>query len=54
MHAKQHTYTAKDIATTSRQRIEKVRRDIRDGKFDPEDFWSVCRYITSKRLAEVD
>jgi len=51
MEFKQYKFTSDDIAAASNQSVEKVRRDIRGGRLNPSALWSLCCYITSKRLA---
>ena len=53
MNPKQYKFTKKDIATASRQTVEKVRRDIRNGKLRPESLVAICCYVMSKRLLGV-
>jgi len=53
MNSKQYKFTKKDIATASHQTVEKVRRDIRNGKLRPESLVAICCYVMSKRLLGV-
>lgn len=38
-------YTKVDIAIWSGRSIWTVKKDVRDGKLDPDDFWAVVKYV---------
>jgi len=52
MQAKQHKFTSLDIANAANVSKEKVRRDIRGGKFVPGNLRSLSIYVTNHILEE--
>lgn len=50
MRAKQYRFTLKDVATFAGKPLQRVYRDVRSGRLDPDYLPSVVSYLTPEPI----